>query len=279
MSNFTDEEIARDIRRVAAQLGRTRLSRREYQQQGGQFSLYQIDDGGRTWRELCRLARVETKARPAITSDTYLGNLRRAYRELGRLPKASERKKFGLNFSKRRWPNLSSFYRYAAEIDVIPREALAQFDAEPEELALNAITESGSTGTPEERIRSLHRPIPPIPTNTQRRHWARTGLDGFPYAPQDESGVIAVFAILCAAREINWRIVELNAGKGIDARCFDHENDREITVELKYLLSRASWNHTLDEIDAVVCWENRWPNFPKPVIELKQRLARPTLKR
>jgi len=88
-----------------------------------------------------------------------------------------------------------------------------------------------------------------------------------------ESGVVGLFAILCATRRINWQIVELNSGKGIDVKCFDHDTGKEIIVELKHVFSRGSWNHAADEIDYVVCWENRWKDFQKPVIELRSVLV------
>ena len=40
---------------------------------------------------------------------------------------------------------------------------------------------------------------------------------------------------------------------------------KEMRVEVKHTHSRGNWNHTLDEIDYIVCWENRWKDFPKPV--------------
>lgn len=40
---------------------------------------------------------------------------------------------------------------------------------------------------------------------------------------------------------------------------------REIRVELKHTLSRVSWNHKVEDLDYVVCWENRWPAFQNPL--------------
>jgi len=67
-----------------------------------------------------------------------------------------------------------------------------------------------------------------------------------------------------------WQILDLTSGKGIDATCFDEIENREIRVELKFVLSKGSWNHPIEQLDFVVCWENRWPEFPKPVIELSK---------
>lgn len=112
-------------------------------------------------------------------------------------------------------------------------------------------------------------PVPPIPRKTKRVRWERTGIKGFPYAPQDEESVVTLFAILCSQGRIDWQILDLNRGKGIDATCYDNALHREVQVELKHTLSRGSWNHPIEDIDYVVCWENRWLDFPKPVIELR----------
>ena len=111
--------------------------------------------------------------------------------------------------------------------------------------------------------------VPPIPSQTRRVNWKRTAVECFPYAPQDEQGVVALFAVLCNGGQIERQILDLNGGRGIDATCYDEAMHREIRVELKHTLSRGSWNHSLQDIDYLVCWENRWPDFPKPVIELK----------
>jgi hypothetical protein len=72
---------------------------------------------------------------------------------------------------------------------------------------------------------------------------------------------------------LRWQIIDLNSSKGIDCICFDEEAGKEIYVELKYLLTRAGWNHPIDQVDYVVCWENRWVDFPKPVIELRKLIT------
>ena len=98
--------------------------------------------------------------------------------------------------------------------------------------------------------------------------WERTGVDGFPYAPHDELGVAALFGILCSKGTIGWQILEMRGSKGIDVTCYDEVMEKNIRVELKHTLSKGSWNHKIEDLDFVVCWENRWPDFPKPVLVL-----------
>lgn len=272
MPEPSESEIIADIKRVAHSNGigpGDRFGLGEYLQQGGQYSHHQLYDGGKTWGVLCAKAGFSTKEKRAITDDACFANLVRAVEELGRYPKASERKKYHLNFSKRRYPNLTAFIECAIERGQVPdlREANT-----PEMSDAHAVPERPAI-VPVPAVTSEVRSVPPIPAQTRRRKWERTNVDGFPYAPQDESGVVALFAILCATRRINWQIVEINGGKGIDVKCFDHGTGKEIVVELKHVFSRSNWNHSVDEIDYVVCWENRWKDFLKPVIELRKILT------
>jgi len=261
-----DRDLVADIKSVAEKLKKRTLSRSEYLQHG-KFSGYHLYEGGRTWECLCKSAGVRCRKVEPISDEEYFSRLKSAMKELGRRPKSSERKRFGLNFSKRRYPTLKAFIEKAAELGVIPRDldvdSVKEHQPPPpaNDQRLSAVgADSGE-----------RRRVPPIPTGNKRSKWSRIDLDGHPYAPQDELGVVAVFAILCHKKTINWQILDLSSS-GIDATCYDHVMEREIRVELKLMLSRASWNHSIDDLDYVVCWENRWPDFPKPVIELRTLL-------
>jgi hypothetical protein len=258
-----DPRIVQDVKSVAQKLGRSELSRTEYLQHG-QFSGYQIYDGGQTWEAYCHAAGLATKKNEPVSDEVYLSRLVEAVKRLGRFPKVSERKKFGLNFSKRRYPTLKAFIEHAASLGIVPgsaKEPETSSESREQQVAEPPGAHEGSAG-----LRSVQ--VAPIPADTKRKHWERTEIAGFPYAPQDELGVVALFGILCAQGKIEWEIVELRGGRGIDATCYDHKTGKHITVELKKMLSRGSWSHKIDEVDYVVCWENRWPGFPKPVIVL-----------
>lgn len=93
-------------------------------------------------------------------------------------------------------------------------------------------------------------------------------MDGFTYAHLDELGVVGLFAIQCSRRIIKRQIIEMRGGKGIDMPCYDDATKRSLRVELKHTLSKVSWNHRFDDLDVVVRWENRGPDFPQPVMVL-----------
>jgi len=271
MNNDITDAMVADIKRVARRLGANSLSRSEYFQHG-KYSQYQLYDGGNDWTTLCKRAGVTPKTKQPVSDENYFLNLAKTVKALGRYPRASERKKFGLNFSKRRFPTLTAFIEKAIELGHVPDLRKPRRKPDP--------SESYSSPEAVQPIRPLlqsqddqARPVPPIPLDSRRSRWKRTGLDGFPYAPQEEQGVLALFSILCDRGVIPWQIIDLSTN-GIDAICFDETNKKEIRVELKYLLSKGSWNHRIEDLDYVVCWEKRWPDFPKPVIELAKLMKK-----
>jgi hypothetical protein len=264
MKNQIEPDLISDVKAVASKLGTSILSRSEYFQHG-QYTTYHVYDGGRTWEDVCRAAGLETKKKEPVSDEEYFSRLKQAYGILGRYPKASERKKFGLNFSKRRYATLNEFVRKAVSLGYVPN--LFHDKIREVEVKSNAID---SPIIQREFLEKSKRPVPPIPVDTKRIKWERTGIEGFPYAPHDELGVVGLFAILCSKGKIKWQILEMRGGKGIDITCYDEVMDKNIRVELKHTLSKGSWNHRLEDIDFVVCWENRWPDFPKPVLVLTE---------
>ena len=266
MREISDRDLVADIKRVASKMGARILSRSEYFQ-NGQYTAYQVYDGGRTWEDVCHAAGLETKKIEPVSDKEYFYRLKQAFNTIGRYPKASERKKFSLNFSKRRYATLNEFIRKAIALGYVPSLFKNKKDKESYETNTASVEkvflQNANNGKPKR--------IPPsIPNETSQKKWERIAIDGFPYAPHDELGVVALFAIPCSTGKIKWQILEVRGGKGIDITCYNDVTGKNIRVELKHTLSKGSWNHRIEDIDYVVCWENRWPNFPKPVLALNQ---------
>jgi len=271
MATIRNEAIIKDIKAVAERLRCHSLSRVEYNQAGGKYSHYHLYDSGRSWNELCVAAGITSKQIEPVPDEVYHDRLRSVIQALGRYPRTYERKKFGLNFQKSRWPTLNAFIQHAIENGVIqPITTSVKHDVLP--TTMDSSSRESSVAAPtHKRPSAKGHSTPPIPQRTRRVKWLRTDVAGFPYAPHDELGVVSLFAILCGQGRLPWEILELSGGKGIDAVCWDRDDKREVRVELKHTLSRSSWNHSFDDLDYVVCWENRWrDNCPKPVIELRE---------
>lgn len=133
MPDVSDNEIAADIQGTARRVGVTALGRSQYLQRG-KFSQHQVYDGGRNWDSLCAIAGVRSLKVMAVGDDTCFDRLRRAVDQLHRLPTAKEREKYGLDFSKRRYPTASAFIERATEPGVIsaPAQPEKKLSAAPE---------------------------------------------------------------------------------------------------------------------------------------------------
>ena len=264
----TRDEKIEDVTRVKQRLTASYLSFSEYQEAGGRFTKGQIYSDGDTWRAICESVGISPdQANAPVPDEEYFRRLRQFWDQHGRRPKRTERKKAGLNFRQSRWGSLGVFLEEAVKRGVIPPgtapaplAVVATFGQRPSRASARA-----SLNT------SDRRSVPPIPKPTRRTAWSRIDEPGFPYGPHDELGVIALFAILCSHGKLPYQIVGATGGEGVDSVCWDEQEGRHVNVEFKYVLSRGTWNHALDQVDLVVCWRSNWANFPKPVIELSQR--------
>ncbi|MBI3099000.1 MAG: hypothetical protein HYY93_12275 [Planctomycetes bacterium] len=281
MSSDKDQILA-DIKKAGRRLQKRDgdpFSFPEYRRAGGTFSQPDILRNGE-WIALSGEVGYSPSpmAKAHVPDQEYFDRLSTAVKSLGRLPKSHERRDWGLALPTRRWGGtLGKFYQDAARKGVIPAGLLGRHaeacQSDGEETAVLERASALAVDSPAPR---MPRAIPPIPAHSKRKKWEQTNLPGlgFPYAPHDENGVVALFAILCANRTIHSQILELNGGKGIDGVCWDDDQQREIRVELKYKLASSGWNHPMDSFDRVVCWENRWSRFPRSdaVIELRKLL-------
>ncbi|MEW6347955.1 MAG: hypothetical protein AB1646_02750 [Thermodesulfobacteriota bacterium] len=269
------EDKLKDIKRVAGELGVSRLSRRQYSENGGLYTEHQIFDRGDTWAALCKEVALESKRQNPVADEEYFRRLKEFYERNHRVPKYNEVTLAGLTFNKR-WTTRKDFLADAVEKGVIPQEALKQHHRNdiPEETA----GEAAETNQTEKRDAFPKRAsiVPPPPKDSKWQKWQRIDEPGFPCAPHDELGVVALFAILCSQEKLPFQIIGATGGKGTDSVCWDERTRDHVNIEFKYNLSQSTWNHPIEEVDLVVCWKTKWPDFPREVIELSARYTTKT---
>jgi hypothetical protein len=270
-----EAEIVGDVRKVGLALGkvpgRDRFGKREYITAGGRFSQYYLYDGGRGWEFYCRKAGYEPKTKSGVSDPDYAERFRRACGELGRPPRKSEYKNYGLSCNKRRRGDIHQLYATIAS-EIFGRRPATATPAAAEKG--EAPPDTSREARKSENVQNTHigrtrRHVPPIPKNIRGKKWEQIGIDGFPYAPHHEMGVVAIFAILCSRGRLPLQITYVTSGTGTDGVCWDEEAQEEVRVEFKKILAKSSFDKSLGSFDMLVCWENRWPDFPKRVIELK----------
>jgi hypothetical protein len=269
------DRITKDIRRVVEELQCKELSCTEYLSRARSgITRWKINQAG-GWAKLCKAAGARAKTTRRVTNQEYFERLRRAYRELGRLPTAYERSKYHLDAVTKRWGSWQAFVEEARKRRVIPGGEHRPSQPRHAQRATQseAKTDEGQLISTR-RVRQPHR-APAIPRHTGRRNpkWRQTDIIQFPYEPLEEQGVVALFSILCATGTIDWGILDITSSRSPDATCYDYQRQTEIAVEFEHTLRKSTWHHDIDEIDCVVCWENRWSDFPKDVIELKKLIS------
>ena len=220
----TEAEIIADIRRVGESLGKSPgddFTLPEYNNGGGNVSTHYLHQNDRRWSYYVQMAGFSpNRSSEFVSDDGYFARLREALQTLGekRPPKPTEQQKFRLNFRDNRWKTFNLFLQDAARLghipdhligDLLERDEIASTPAEATTAPLAQIPHRDKSGT---------RPVPPIPRQTKRKKWQRTDVVGHPYEPHDETGVIALFAILCAKGTIPWQILTLDSTR-IDAIC------------------------------------------------------------
>jgi hypothetical protein len=258
------------------------LSVPEYINAGGKYG-NQIYSGGDTWEGLLKELGLEIKSprNRKRNKNFYYENLKTWVKENGKIPKSTERTKAKLNFSKTEefWNNYTEFIRSALNEgiisnDVVPKKYLEKNmpDFEESDGLINEIDHHVN----DQKKNNLERRTPPPPKtnlNIRRKpNWKRIDIPGMPYAPQDENAVIALFAILCSHNILKFQILDVQSGEGIDSICYDDDSGKEVRIEFKLDLSENKFNHKIEDLDMVVCWKNKWLNFPKKVIELENIL-------
>ena len=278
------EDKIKDIKRVVASIPSRpqRMSHRFYVENGGCYSKYQMYTNGDKWSDLlyeaCGIS-SDVRNNP-VSNEKYFERLRNFVQLWKHLPNTSEQTKAGLNFTKStRWQSLDEFLCDAIHQGVVPSSLAGprlakQVSKQPHQ----EISSKNRQVTASCDTSHASRNVAPPPRRPLRRNpkWKRIDIDGMPYAPQDENAVIALFAILCNRGIVPWQILDLNSGKGVDAVCYNETNGRELRVEFKLDLVERNWNHRTDDVDVVVCWQNKWQDFPKEVIELSRLLRAKT---
>lgn len=261
------EEKKNDVERIKTRLGLTRLLLREYLDAGGEFSRSQLYSDGHT---LDTVGLAPDDVNVPVADEVYLGRLKQFIEREGRLPKSREKRLAGLNFSTGRWGSLGAFLEFAAKKGVIPNALVSgRGPILPVSPALSG--QSPVVMGTETAVAVQERELPPIPKKSKWKKWSRIDEPGFPYAPHDELGVVALFAILCSHGKLPYQLVGATGGQGTDSVCWDENNRRHLNIEFKYVLSKTTWNHPLNEVDVVVCWRSTWPDFTKEVLELSRR--------
>ncbi len=181
------------------------------------------------------------------------------YQSQGRYSVGPFRKRFG------RWADVLAQYRiWRANQPHVP-------SADP-----------ASPSLPRERVLP---PVAPPATQAGRGHVSRGGRQygefirfrGLTNAPTNELGVVFLFGMVC--RELGFVIEALGQGfpdcEGKHLCDTKKQRWERVQIEFEYKASNFRVHeHSPEQCDVIVCWENDWPDCPVEVVELRSEIQK-----
>jgi len=256
LSDYSDESLLNELRRVAKKLGKGTLTAREYEKHS-KAGVNTILRRFGSWNAALKKAGLSVKNLQNISDEELLAEIERVWNLLGRQPHYGEMGRLG-KFSLGPYERI--FGGWTKAVEEFVRWKSARGDDSFEDL----------------------KEIKPdiLPNKPKKEHRTKKVEYGEPidflglrHAPLNEQGVVYLFGML--SRQLGFII------EAIRTDFPDCEGKRQISgkqgrwervsIEFEYKSSNfKEHGHNPDECDVIVCWENDWKDCPIEVISLKE---------
>ena len=264
---YTKNQIIEEMRRVAANIGKKSLTRKDFGKHS-KISASSVRYHFGTWNDAIKeagLIPVDTTEiiRPKLVEDdVLLLDLIRLYNEYGKEPTGlliNAKGKYSEKPYRTRWKNIRKAFLIAKQKfpERISNEIQKQDKGQPEIEAIRVIPK-----TIKPKIEKKRRIIFGEPINFR----------GLRFAPINEQGVVYLFGMI--SHELGFLIESVRTefpdceGK----RCFDKENNQweHVKIEFEYRSSHfKEHGHNEADCDIIVCWIHDWEDCPIEVLELR----------
>lgn len=273
------EKTIQDLRRVAAKLKTTRLSKKQYRRHG-QVGVTTVRNRFGSWNEAVTAAGLEINppslsiesGRPRISDEELLREIVRLTEELGKQPSRTDMDAKGRFSSKpynQRW---GSFPK--ARETAYARYGQPRLEAGHDKGAEKASDFKGLPTRDRMVIAETFKPRESV-----RRKKIRFGepidFRGLRFAPINEQGVVYLFGMI--SKELGFLIESVRTeytdceGK----RCVDQQEQRweHVRIEFEYKSSDfRDHGHSAERCDLIVCWFHNWRDCPIEVLELSSQI-------
>ena len=269
---YTNEEVIKEIKRVATKIGTNSLSESEFNKHAS-FSGGTAAKHFGSWNAAVEAAGLipirpgPQKSPKRIDDNELLLDLIRLYNEYGKPPTVaiiSAKGRFSPPSYQSRWGN-----------------HIKAFELAKKKFA-SSLSESAGKQSPSFRgkdldsIRIVPATIKPSHPRKKRTVFGEPiDFRGLRFGPVNEQGVVYLFGMI--SHEMGYLIESLRTsfpdceGK----RCFDRQNNQweHVTIEFEYKSSHfKEHGHNPDECDVIVCWIYDWQDCPVEVLELKDAI-------
>jgi hypothetical protein len=256
-----EDEVIRELQRVAESLGKSSLARSEFKRHG-RISAATVEKTFGDWSAATRAAGLVPNAKAIRLSDEILvDEFDRVKGLLGRTPSRSQ-------FAARSTLSTAVYEKHFGTWSA----------------AVAACTGTQPPLRVEEHPKSIHQRVPRNPQDTagfsgtsrgRRRFGALLNFRGLQHEPLNEQGVVFLFGMV--ARDLGFLVESITPGyPDCTAKQAVWEGNRAHyePVNIEFEFKSRNFNHDPSECDLVVCWEHNWPDCPIPVLELKSEIAR-----
>lgn len=256
LTDYSEESLLNELKRVAKTLSKDTLKEREFAQHSKASCSVIIRRFG-SWNTALEKAGLTIKYEKNISDEDLFAEIERVWNQLGRQPQYKEISKLG-KFSTKPYET-----RFGSWIKAV--EAFVQWKDKSE-----AVRSLDLTGITPEIL--IDRP--------QKPHKAKKVEYGEPidflglrHEPLNEQGVVYLFGVL--SRQLGFIIEAIRTdfpdceGK----RQIQGKQNRweQVSIEFEYKSSNfKEHGHDPTNCDLIICWEHDWKDCPIEVISLKQ---------
>jgi hypothetical protein len=263
-NRISEQDCITELRRVAAALGKSSVSREEFKTHG-RFSENAIIRRFKSWNKALVAAGLPLSAqyKKPLGVDTLAPHFLKATAELRRVPTR-------LQLARRTTHTEEAFSRKFGGYAEFKRQAIRHILASEKELELSI---QGLLEEEQVKLGKKHSaPIPPAP----HEHGRMLGFRQFAHVPTYEQEVVALFSAV--AGELGFEILSMREAfpdckaqrrSGVRGRY------KECRIEFEFR-SRdyVTHKHPTNGCDLIVCWEHNWEGCPIEVLELSKEIRR-----
>jgi hypothetical protein len=260
LSDYSDESLLNELRRVAEKLGKDTLTKEKYDQIARTSSETIVRRFG-SWNSALNKARLLESKRMSISDKDLFIEIDSLWGQLGRQPTISDIKDIG-KFSVR--PYVRRFGSWLKAL---------------EEFAKWKNKEQGNT------TKDLEETALDVSLNQPRKQRGTRRVEygepieflGLRHSPLNEQGVVYLFGILSKQLGFIIEAVRTDFPDCEGKRQIPGKQGRweQVSIEFEYKSSNfKEHRHNPDECDVIVCWEHDWKDCPIEVISLKELMSK-----
>ncbi len=259
LSDYSDDSLLNELRRVAEQLGKPPTQRQF--KKFGKASCKVYEDRFGSWNAALKKAGLSVLKRVDIPNEDLFIAIDELWTKLGRQPTFDEMRHSG-GFSP-------STYQKRFGSWVVALEQFVKWKNKAQENSVENLKET---------ILDISPSQPQRPRTSKRVEYGEP-IDflGLRHAPLNEQGVIYLFGMLSKQLGFIIEAVRTDFPDCEGKRQIQGKQGRweRVAIEFEYRSSNfKEHGHNPDECDVIVCWENDWKDCPIEVISLKELMGK-----